>query len=340
MISVLRIGHRPSRDKRVTTHVALTARAFGASEILVSTQDAVLEGTIERLVPRWGGDFKIKTGVSWKSVMRDWTGVKIHLTMYGEHLDDALPRIPMDADILIVVGAEKVPTEVYQMADFNVAVGNQPHSEVAALGVFLDRMLSGQGLRNDHAGAIRVVPNPRGKTVVEVEPVPTRAEALAMMRDAGCSKEVIAHVVAVEKLAIKIGKLCGADIGLVSAGAILHDIGRSKTHGIMHAAEGGRIARRLGLPTSVVRIIERHIGAGIPPEEAASSGLPVRDYNPRTLEEKVVAHADNLIGGGRKIPVCQTVRKFKREGLDAGAARIEALHTDLSELCGIDIDDI
>ncbi|MFH0815827.1 MAG: tRNA (cytidine(56)-2'-O)-methyltransferase [Methanobacteriota archaeon] len=340
MISVLRIGHRPSRDKRVTTHVALTARAFGASEVMVSTQDAGLEATIEKLVPRWGGDFRIKTGVSWKTEMRKWRGVKVHLTMYGEHLDDALPKIPRDSDILIIVGAEKVPAEVYQMADFNVAVGNQPHSEVAALGVFLDRLLSGEGLRSDLAGSTRVVPNPRGKTVVSVAPVPSRAEALALMKSAGCSKEVIAHVTAVEKLAMQIGRLCGADLELVSAGAILHDIGRSKTHGIMHAVEGGCIAKRLGLPTSIVHIVERHMGAGIPPDEAARFGLPVRDYTPMTLEEKVVAHADNLIGGGRKIKVATTVAKFRRQGLNEAAERINVLHAELGKLCGVDLDEI
>lgn len=320
--------------------MALTARAFGASEILVSTPDAVLEATIQRLVPRWGGDFKIKTGVSWKSEMRNWKGVKVHLTMYGEHLDDALPKIPLDRDILIVVGAEKVPGEVYQMADFNIAVGNQPHSEVAALGVFLDRLLSGGGLRTDHAGAMRVVPNPKGKTVVEIVGIPDSEDALAMVRGSGCDRHVVAHVLAVEKLALKIGKLCGADQKLVSAGAILHDIGRSKTHGITHAVEGGRIARKLGLPSSVVHIIERHMGAGITPKEAREAGLPVLDYTPVTLEEKVVAHADNLIDAGRKVKVAVTVAKFRRKGLNAGAERILALHRELSEMCGKDLDEI
>jgi tRNA (cytidine56-2'-O)-methyltransferase len=339
-ITVLRLGHRPERDKRVTTHVALTARAFGADAMIVSTKDEGLEATMERLLPRWGGDFAIQTGVNWKAEMRRWKGVKVHLTMYGEHLDEALPKIPRDGDIMIVVGAEKVPAEVYKMADFNVAVGNQPHSEVAALGVFLDRLLSGEGIRADMAGAIRVVPNPSGKSVVDVWPVPTREQALAVMREAGCTREVISHVAAVEKLAMKIARLCGADLKLVSAGAILHDLGRAKTHGVGHAVEGGRMARRLGLPTPIIHIIERHVGAGITPGDAAAAGLPVRDYTPRTLEEKVVAHADNLIGGGRKIPVRQTVAKFRRQGLKDGAVRIEALHKELSGLCGRDLDEI
>jgi tRNA (cytidine56-2'-O)-methyltransferase len=340
MIAVLRLGHRPERDKRVTTHVVLTARAFGARKVFVSTKDAGLEDTVKRLAPRWGGDLEVKTGVNWRSTLRNWKGVCVHLTMYGEHLDDALEKIPRDRDILVVVGAEKVPAEVYKMADFNVAVGNQPHSEVAALAVFLDRLTAGEGLRHDLAGSHRIVPNARGKSVVEITGLPTREEALAMLREAGCSDEVVAHVLAVERLALRIARLCGADVRLVSVGALLHDIGRSKTHGIGHAVDGGKIARALGLPQEVVRIVERHVGAGIPAEDAAAAGLPVRDYMPRTLEEKVVAHADNLVGSSRRVPVRATAARLRRKGLRAAAERMLALHAELSGLCGMDLDEV
>lgn len=164
MITVLRLGHRPGRDKRVTTHVALTARAFGADRVLVPARDAALEATVRRLVARFGGDFEIRTGVPWRPVLETWKGPSVHLTMYGEALDDVLPRIPRD-DLLVIVGAEKVPREVYDLATFNVSVGNQPHSEVAALAVFLDRLLGGEGLRRDFRGDVRVVPSRRGKVV-------------------------------------------------------------------------------------------------------------------------------------------------------------------------------
>ncbi len=167
MIAVLRWGHRIPRDSRITTHVALTARAFGADAIYVDTEDPELEDTVRDVVRRFGGDFKIETGVNWRKIIKEWKGVRVHLTMYGEHIDDALPKIPGD-DVLIIVGAEKVPKEFYEIADFNVAVGNQPHSEVAALAVFLDRLLDGKGLRKRFEGAeIEIVPNPRGKTVRE-----------------------------------------------------------------------------------------------------------------------------------------------------------------------------
>jgi len=164
MITVLRLGHRPGRDKRVTTHVALTARAFGADAMLVPARDAALEATVRRLVAKFGGGFEVRTGVPWRPVLEAWRGPIVHLTMYGEALEAALPRIPRDG-LLVVVGAEKVPREVYDLATFNVSVGNQPHSEVAALAVFLDRLLGGAGLGRDFRGKVRVVPTPRGKVV-------------------------------------------------------------------------------------------------------------------------------------------------------------------------------
>lgn len=166
MITVLRLGHRPARDKRVTTHVALTARAFGAEQILVSTKDSTLERTVRAVVRRFGGSFRIETGVPWRRVVKEWEGPKVHLTMYGLPLDDILPSIPKE-DLLVILGAEKVPAEVFRLADFNVAVGNQPHSEVAALAVFLDRLLAGSGLRRPFRGRLRIKPTPRGKLVIE-----------------------------------------------------------------------------------------------------------------------------------------------------------------------------
>jgi len=166
VITILRLGHRPARDKRVTTHVALAARAFGADRVLVSTRDPGLERTVHEVVRKFGGPFEIETGVAWKKVLREWRGTKVHLTMYGLPLDEILPRIPRD-DLLVVVGAEKVPAEVFDLADVNVAVGNQPHSEVAALAVFLDRLLGGAGIRRILRGRIEIAPSPRSKLVRE-----------------------------------------------------------------------------------------------------------------------------------------------------------------------------
>lgn len=166
MIVVLRLGHRPRRDQRITTHVALTARALGADGILVSTPDPELERTVQGVVDRFGGKFRIETGIDWRKAIRAWKGEVIHLTMYGESLSKALPTIKTK-DLMIVVGAEKVPREVYDLADRNISVGNQPHSEVAALAIFLDRYSKGKKLERSQKGRLVIVPNPRGKTVVD-----------------------------------------------------------------------------------------------------------------------------------------------------------------------------
>ncbi|MBR6911988.1 MAG: tRNA (cytidine(56)-2'-O)-methyltransferase [Candidatus Methanomethylophilaceae archaeon] len=165
-IWIMRIGHRPERDKRVTTHVALSSRALGAKGIYVDTYDPVLEENIRSVVDRFGGDYQIKTGVGWKEAVKDFHGKIVHLTMYGQQVVDAIPKIPKDEDIMIIVGASKVPFEVYERADFNVSVGNQPHSEIAALAIFLDRYTEGKALYEDRHGKMTVIPNERGKTVV------------------------------------------------------------------------------------------------------------------------------------------------------------------------------
>ena len=167
-IVIMRIGHRPQRDKRVTTHVALAARALAAKGIYVDTRDPVLEENIRSVANRIGGDFFIDTGVRWKKAVDDYGSTTVHLTMYGQRVDEALEKIPREGRMMIIVGAEKVPPEVYERADFNVSVGNQPHSEIAALAIFLDRFTEGKALYEDRGGKMTVVPNERGKTVVDI----------------------------------------------------------------------------------------------------------------------------------------------------------------------------
>jgi tRNA (cytidine56-2'-O)-methyltransferase len=170
--------------------------------------------------------------------------------------------------------------------------------------------------------------------------IPDRRECLRLLKESGCSDEVIGHCEAVTKLAVKIAGMCGADKKLVTAGALLHDIGRSRTHGIAHAVEGAKIARRLKLPSSIVNIIERHIGAGLTKKDAAAAGLPPKDYIPLTLEEKIVAHADNLIATHSKQTAAELAAKWKKNNLTEGIERLLALHRELSELCGMDLDEI
>jgi len=170
MITVLRTGHRIARDKRITTHVALVARAFNADKILIDTLDKKIEETILSTCDRFGGDFEIETGVNAKKIIKNWDGVVVHLTMYGKTLDKSLQEIDKNKNLLIVVGAEKVPGYVYEMADFNISVGNQPHSEVSALAIFLDRYLEGQWLKKEFNGKIEIFPCYKGKRVISRKP--------------------------------------------------------------------------------------------------------------------------------------------------------------------------
>lgn len=165
MIAILRLGHRPDRDKRITTHVCLVARAFGADTVYITTRDKHLEQSINGMVKRFGGNFQIITGVKPKNIITSWKGQIIHLTMYGQQLTQVLDHIQTKQDILIILGAEKVPSYYYQIADYNVSIGNQPHSEVAALAIFLDRCTYGQWIHKDFNGDISIIPSDKGKKV-------------------------------------------------------------------------------------------------------------------------------------------------------------------------------
>lgn len=167
---VLRLGHRLVRDDRVSTHVGLVARAFGAEGVFLAGHSAEVQGSLERVVQRWGGPFVVETVRDWQRLVRAWRGdggCVVHLTMYGQSLNEALPALRRHAGkLLLVVGAEKVPPAAFELSDYNLAVGHQPHSEVAALAVFLDRLFEGRELEKTFAQpGLRVIPSPRGKRV-------------------------------------------------------------------------------------------------------------------------------------------------------------------------------
>jgi tRNA (cytidine56-2'-O)-methyltransferase len=166
MIAVLRIGHRIARDKRITTHVALVSRAFGADKIFIDTKDKNIEKNIRSICKRFGGNFEIKTGIDRKKIIKNWKGIIVHLTMYGEKLDSIINKIKKENNLLIIVGSEKVPPEIYDTADFNISVGNQPHSEVAALALFLDRYSSGKWQNKKFDGKINILATKKGKKVM------------------------------------------------------------------------------------------------------------------------------------------------------------------------------
>ncbi len=130
---------------------------------------------------------------------------------------------------------------------------------------------------------------------------------------AGCSPEVIAHSILVSEKACAIARRVNInyDYELIRLGGLLHDIGRSKTHGIEHALVGVDVARSYGLSEEIIRIIERHIGAGIAALEAERLGLPKKDYLPLTPEEKIVSYADNLTCGVRELSFAEALERFK-----------------------------
>jgi tRNA (cytidine56-2'-O)-methyltransferase len=167
-VSVLRLGHRAGRDPRLTTHVALTARALGAERLYLHPPDAELADRVAAVGRTWGGSFEVVGAPDWKAVVRQFDGGIVHLTMYGEPLEKRLPVLRRQKRLLVLVGGAKVPSEAYQRATWNVAVGHQPHSEVAALAVLLERLRGVPG-PGPWPGARRaVVPQSRGKRVDEV----------------------------------------------------------------------------------------------------------------------------------------------------------------------------
>jgi tRNA (cytidine56-2'-O)-methyltransferase len=166
-IWVLRLGHRLPRDERVSTHCGLVSRALGADGILFSGQeDKGLLVSIRKTTQKWGGKFQAKYVKNWKKAIKEFKEKGYYivlLTMYGVNLPDIIEKIRRKKDILIIIGSEKVPGDVYELCDSQVAVGNQPHSEIAALGLFLDRYFQGKELERGFQGKIKIIPQEQGK---------------------------------------------------------------------------------------------------------------------------------------------------------------------------------
>jgi tRNA (cytidine56-2'-O)-methyltransferase len=172
-VIVLRMGHR-FRDQRVTTHVCLTARALGADGVIIADrEDETVEATIREVGKKFGGHFSVQSGRPWRKTIQEWKqgGRKIvHLTVYGLKLPDVIQEIgKTSTDLLIVVGSEKMPGEVFKLADWNVSITNQPMSEVAALAIFLDWHLQHSAFDETFPNAqAQVVPTRHGKRVQRV----------------------------------------------------------------------------------------------------------------------------------------------------------------------------
>jgi tRNA (cytidine56-2'-O)-methyltransferase len=176
-VAVLRIGHRLVRDDRTTTHAILVSRAFGSSTMYMTDIDEEIKNTINKVNSSWGGlsEFNLKIIDNWKNLIKDWRdkeeGKIVHLTMYGRQINEAINEIKsLKQKILVIIGAEKVPKEVYFLADYNISIGNQPHSEIAALAIFLDRLFEGQQFDKGFSdGKIEIIPSEKGKNVIRKE---------------------------------------------------------------------------------------------------------------------------------------------------------------------------
>jgi tRNA (cytidine56-2'-O)-methyltransferase len=172
-IYILRIGHRIERDKRITTHVGLVARAFGAKGIFLVNTERKIKEKLNKITGLWGGPFVVdEIENDWRKFVFDWKdndGVVVHLTMYGLPVEEKIDEIrEKRGKKLVVVGAEKVPRDLYSISDYNISITDQPHSEVAALAVFLDRFYRGKELSLRFSNArLNIIPSERGKRIVE-----------------------------------------------------------------------------------------------------------------------------------------------------------------------------
>jgi len=169
VIEIVRIGQRLIRDDRVTTHVALVARAFGAKRIFMTEVNPEIKDTLEKINKTWGGNFAVEFIDNWKVIVKrkkEEDFKIVHLSMYGEKINEIQGKIQEEENLLVVVGAEKVPREIYDLADYNVGVGSQPHSEISALAILLDRIQNGEQFEKEFSEAKRkIIPTKNGKNV-------------------------------------------------------------------------------------------------------------------------------------------------------------------------------
>ena len=167
---------------------------------------------------------------------------------------------------------------------------------------------------------------------------PSESECIRILRDAGCKRRVIVHCCTVRTVAGEMMKRIDCDRDLVIAGSMLHDLGRARDHSILHAMIGAEMAVDLGLPKELVEIIRKHTGAGLDQQDIDELNLPQGDYIPRTVEEKIVAHSDNMVSDNMVVNHMHSVEKLAVKGSKRGAEKIEKLHLELSKLYGEDLD--
>ena len=170
--------------------------------------------------------------------------------------------------------------------------------------------------------------------------LPSKAEVIFLFKKLGLPHNIINHVQAVARKAIKMShaiKNLPINLELVKIGALLHDIGRLKSHNFDHSELGGEIIRKLGFSEKLARIAETHILGGLTKEDAIELGLTPKDYMPRSIEEKIVCLADKYHIGTKKVNINERFQKwFDRYGetelLLKSKKRVEDLELEIYKL--------
>lgn len=111
-------------------------------------------------------------------------------------------------------------------------------------------------------------------------------------------------------LAIADTRGLGVDRAFVEEAAMLHDVGmvlcdapplhcRGAEPYIRHGVLGRGLLEAEGYPAHAL-VCERHVGAGLLPEEIARGGLPLpaRAMLPVSVEERLIAYADKFFSKG------------------------------------------
>ncbi|MBS8122191.1 tRNA (cytidine(56)-2'-O)-methyltransferase [Candidatus Vampirococcus lugosii] len=172
-IKILKLDHRPLRDKRITTHCALVSRAFKANSFFYSgIQDKNIEKNVLEINNKFGSSFEINyTQKPYELVkkLKKEKYIIIHLTMYGENITKKIKEIKNNKNILLIVGGPKVEHKYYEIANYNIGVTNQPHSEVAAIAMIL-YLIDNKSIENkDYNSEIKIIPNNDNKNVINLK---------------------------------------------------------------------------------------------------------------------------------------------------------------------------
>jgi uncharacterized protein len=172
----------------------------------------------------------------------------------------------------------------------------------------------------------------------KMQEIPNFNEYLTFLTER-CEKNVVLHSIAVADYVYDFGikllnKKYDFDLNTAVLGAILHDIGRSKSHNIDHGIIGSEILLKNNFNEKYAKIAERHIGAGISIKEAEDLNLPKKDYIPKTLEEKVIANADNLVSGHIRVDIGFVIDKFKKRTNNEVSNKVYALYLEINKLIG------